>query len=858
MAASPIGLVLLCSLGLSVRTSAVPTWFQNISTSLFSSPGDIMLGGLFPINQLSSNLSEWTMPGSVACESLNLNGLALSIVMKYAVDEINANQFLLPGVKLGYETYDTCKQSAIIVNPTLSFLTGKASRSLSVQCNYTDYETSMSAVIGPHSSEMVAVIGKLMGFFLMPQISFSATSDTFSDSVLYPSFFRTVPSDKNQISAMAQLLNTFSWNWVALVGSDEEYGQQAVQLFSKMTEQMSICVAYQGLIPIYTDPQPVITTIIDQILLNKVGVVVVFSIVQPTVAFFNEVIKRNVTGVWIASTSWSLSNQLTSIPNIQSVGTIIGFTDRTQRLPLLTPYSQALFSKISQESASNAPPPAPSGPGSPTDPCPQCRYLSTANMSLMNDPAVQRTAFSVYAAVRTAAQALHNMLGCNGSACMWSSETKIYPWKLLEVLRNTSVNVLGTQLVFDSSGNPNLGYNLIQWVWKSWGVDFTYAGGYYQQLSINVSLLRWHTADGQVPQSTCSAACATGQVRRVKGFHSCCFDCIDCLPGTYQKNPDDIQCTKCPGRQWSSLRSNNCTSPSFDVFSWRTPEAARLLALEALLLLCFGWVAAVLLRHRGTPMVQASGGALGLAGLLSLAAACLSLLLFLGQPGDTACRLQLPLISFFQTVTLSIMTSVSLQILYVTEFPEKAASHLQWVRGPGRWLVVLVLCAVQVGLCAWFVKEGPSLTEYVANMEIDFVRAFLSCPVLPLIGFALMQGFNSALALLSFMCTFMASKPLHQYNLARDITFSSLIYCVLWVLFIPIYIGLNDKNRATVYVSFTLIGDLGLVAAYYFPKCYFLLKQPELNTPQHFCTFLEGVPPVPAEEEPQPKAESEH
>lgn len=44
----------------------------------------------------------------------------------------------------------------------------------------------------------------------------------------------------------------------------------------------------------------------------------------------------------------------------------------------------------------------------------------------------------------------------------------------------------------------------------------------------------------QVPESTCSAACGIGQVRRVKGFHSCCFDCIDCLPGTYQANKGNI------------------------------------------------------------------------------------------------------------------------------------------------------------------------------------------------------------------------------------------------------------------------------------------------------------------------------
>lgn len=122
-----------------------------------------------------------------------------------------------------------------------------------------------------------------------PQISFSATSDKFSDSVLYPSFFRTVPSDKKQVTAMALLLNNFNWNWVAVVGSDEEYGQQGVQQFTKIAEQQSICVAYQGLIPIYSDPQSAVTTIINNIVLNNASVVVVFSIVEPAVAFFKEV-----------------------------------------------------------------------------------------------------------------------------------------------------------------------------------------------------------------------------------------------------------------------------------------------------------------------------------------------------------------------------------------------------------------------------------------------------------------------------------------------------------------------------------------------------------------------------------------
>lgn len=270
--------------------------------------------------------------------------------------------------------------------------------------------------------------------------------------------------------------------------------------------------------------------------------------------------------------------------------------------------------------------------------------------------------------------------------------------------------------------------------------------------------------------------------------------------------------------------------------------------------------------------------------LLSLIGSCLSLLLFLGTPGDLLCRLQLPLIAIFQTVTLSIITAISLQvrvscpsasvyfrvqlfpcfshslfiqIFFLSEFPVMASSYLNLVRCPGSWSLLLICCVVQAGVCGWFAQAGPSLTEHMANMKIDFVRSFLACPVDPLAGLVLMQGFVTALALVSFMCTFMAAKPPHQYNLARDITFSSLIYCVIWVTFIPIYISLSEKFKCIVYVSFTLTSNFGLVAAYYFPKCYLLLRKPELDAPEYFSNFLEAVPTTPAEEEQQTETETE-
>lgn len=66
-------------------------------------------------------------------------------------------------------------------------------------------------------------------------------------------------------------------------------------------------------------------------------------------------------------------------------------------------------------------------------------------------------------------------------------------------LKNMSVDINGTHLVFDSDGNPNIGYNVVEWVWKDSGVvDFMEVGSFNDKLDINSSRFIWHTANLQV------------------------------------------------------------------------------------------------------------------------------------------------------------------------------------------------------------------------------------------------------------------------------------------------------------------------------------------------------------------------
>lgn len=142
-----------------------------------------------------------------------------------------------------------------------------------------------------------------------------------------------------------------------------------------------------------------------------------------------QVIRAKLKGVWIGTTSWTIHDRVTSLPNIQTVGTILGFTDITQSLDHLSAYTYELLTRLSEEHADTPPPVQNSKDHS--NPCPQCWNLSPANMSLETEFVMQRTAFRVYTAVYSVAQALHNLLQCNSTACMKTSEVKIYPWKVI-------------------------------------------------------------------------------------------------------------------------------------------------------------------------------------------------------------------------------------------------------------------------------------------------------------------------------------------------------------------------------------------------------------------------------------------
>ncbi|XP_056398797.1 taste receptor type 1 member 1 isoform X2 [Hyla sarda] len=487
----------------------------------FSKSGDFVIAGLFTYHKADASTSSTPLIDNCEGTSFNSQGYHLLQAMRFTINEINNSSRLLPNVTLGYELYDTCSDSANIYG-TLRILSQCAAPYIKIKNNFSDYEMKTIALVGPASSSFAFVTASILGKFLMPQISYSASNELLSRKLLYPSFFRTIPSDKLQVEVILNLLQRFNWTWIAIVGSDDVYGRQGLQDLYSLATSKGICVAYQGLIPYSTDRTST-KKMVANIVQVRVRVTVVFSAYFNARIFFEEVVNANVTDfVWIGSESWSVDSQIGELPDIKSIGSILGVSVAKIYFPQLIDFEINYVKSIKAMDL---------GQYGCNQMCQECRSFTPQNMSIPSQFAMS-VAFNVYSAVYAIAYSLHDLLDCKSGQCR--NET-VYPWQLLQYVKKVNFTLYNQSIYFDSNGDSATGYDIVMWSWDGVSPSFKVIGS-YSKVAGRLQLteeLKWHTKDNSVPESVCSKECEKGERRVQTGSFSCCFDCISCPEMTF-------------------------------------------------------------------------------------------------------------------------------------------------------------------------------------------------------------------------------------------------------------------------------------------------------------------------------------
>ncbi|XP_059187148.1 extracellular calcium-sensing receptor-like [Centropristis striata] len=802
-------------------------------------PGDMILGGLFEIHY-TSVFPKWTFtsePEQPTCKGFDTLGFRQAMTMAFAIDEINNSSNLLPNITLGYTLYDNCGALVVGLSGALSMASGREEQFLLQQnCLGTP---PVVGIVGDSFSTNSIAISNVLGQYKVPIVSYFSTCSCLSDRQRFPSFFRTIPSDAFQVRAMIQILKHFGWTWVGLLVSDDDYGLHVARSFqSDLAQSGGGCLAYLEVLPWDSDSSE-LSRIVHLIKTSTAHVVMAFAHEFNMIYLMEEVVRQNVTGLqWMASEAWTSAAVLQTPRLMPYLGGTLGIAIRRGEMAGLREFLlqirpdqkenesygnnivrqfweymfQCKFDPTGRFDAGEA----------------QCtgqeniEKVKTEILDLSN----LRPEYNIYKAVYALAYALDDMLHCvpgrgpfSGNSC--STRQTIEPWQVVHYLQNVNFTTsFGDQVLFDENGDALPIYDVMNWLWLPDG----------RTKVQNVGEVKRSAFKGEAPRSVCSESCPPGtRMARKKGQPKCCFDCITCSEGKISNKTDSMECTSCPEDFWSSPQRDHCVPKKTEFLSYHEPLGICLTTTSLLGTFICAVVLVIFTYHRSTPMVRANNSELSFLLLVSLKLCFLCSLLFIGRPRLWTCQLRHAAfgISFVLCVSCILVKTMVVLAVFKASKPGGGAS-LKWFGAVQQRGTVLALTCIQAAICtAWLVSASPAPHK---NTQYHNDKIVYECVVGSTVGFAVLLGYIGLLAILSFLLAFLARNLPDNFNEAKLITFSMLIFCAVWVAFVPAYVNSPGKYADAVEVFAILASSFGLLVALFGPKCYIILLKPERNT----------------------------
>ncbi|XP_053356963.1 extracellular calcium-sensing receptor-like [Clarias gariepinus] len=800
---------------------------DNPADPLLAKDGDVIIGGLFSIHSgiKIPSLTYTEKPEPLFCTRFNLRELRFAQTMTFVINEINRSNSLLPNISIGYRIYDDCGSRLLSMKASMALMNGME---ITADDSCTG-QAAVQAIIGESESSPTIVLTKTTLPFSIPVISHGATCECLSNRKEYPSFFRTIASDYYQSRALAYLVKLFGWSWVGAVNSDNDYGNNGMAIFLNAAKEEGICVEYSEKFDRSDTAR--IMKVVDIIKKGTARVVIIFIAQADMNVLIEQLILKNVTGYqMIGVESWITAMNLATPASynvlIGSIGldvgkmNIAGFTDYVIKEFWETDFP-CLNTKENISQTDN-----------------NCRrYEEIIPFKNNNDDIAElRYANNIYSGVYAVAHSLHGLMRCTEYQRCEKDKT-IKAWQVVESLKKVNFTTkAGENIWFDSTGATAAKYDVVNWQ-KGIGREVQFkVVGYYdaslpggQQFVVNTEDIVWAGEKREKPRSVCSESCPPGTRKAAqKGRPVCCYDCIPCADGEISNQTDSYNCEQCPGEFWSNAERDKCVLKVIEFLSYTEVMGVVLVFFSLFGAAITVLVGILFIIKKDTPIVKANNSELSFLLLFSLTLCFLCSLTFIGRPSQWSCMLRHTAFGITFVLCISCVLGKTVVVLMAFRATLPGSNVMKWFGPLQQRLSVFAFTLIQVFICVLWLIISPPLPY--KNMNYFKEKIILECNLGSAIGFWAVLGYIGVLAFLCFVLAFLARKLPDNFNEAKFITFSILIFCAVWITFIPAYVSSPGKFTVAVEIFAILASSFALLFCIFTPKCYVILFKPELNT----------------------------
>ncbi|XP_052028866.1 vomeronasal type-2 receptor 26-like [Apodemus sylvaticus] len=820
----------------SLSIPASPGYYQD---------GHFVIGGLFSLrvtardNRIKFGFNDAMAIPEAVIVNLTKNYQHM-LAMFFAIEKINKDPNILFNMSLGFYLYNVDFFETKAMESSMALLSGESPLIPNYSCR-PEKTDKLVAVIGGISTGISAQISRILSLYHVPQISYAPFDVSLETRVQLQSPYQFPVYNAAQYQGIIQLLLYFTWVWVGLVVPADRRGE----LFMKeITEEMNnhgICVAFAEKGPVFPSFGDIgWYQLIVHLTLTRV--VIAFGDTHDFLTLVSLIISVDTFGnIWITTSDW----YTIIFPFNQNViytyfggalsfsvhkDEILGFKD-FQRSVHPKKYPHDIFIQHVWSILFECPHLYEHGVRKLSQ-CEQNGSLSTRSLNVW-DMNTSPLSYKVHAAVYAIAQALHEELSLrvNGDSLDQGGLQAPLPWKLHPFLQKGQLgrNINEENIVNQEDSATKIDiftYHPLQSGTKAQVKvgEFLFESNSVHYLSLNDKLIYLGVFNNQIPFSNCKRSCPLGFRKTEDGwFAFCCCDCVPCPAGEITNETDMDQCFKCPEDQYPNKQRNQCLPKIIAFLSHEDTLGVVLVSVTISLSAISAMILGLFIHYRDTPIVRANNRNLSYILLVSLMLCFFCSLTFIGQPRTVTCVLRQMIFGVVFSVAVSAILAKTFIVVMAFKTIKPGSTLQMWM--VTRLSNAIVCCGsmIQVCICAIWLGTYPPFPD--VDMQSESGQIILLCNEGSTLAFYCVLGYLGFLASLSLLIAFLARRLPDTFNEAKTITFSMIVFCSVWISFVPTYLSSTGKTMVAVEIFSILASSAGLLGCMFLPKCYMILQR---------------------------------